>query len=81
MHGYSFEDGLRLVKLRGESMQAAADATPSAMVSVIGLDSGKVLPGSQAMLHSCDLPQCWQPWMLHDCCKLQFLLSIPDCRG
>ena len=37
----SFEDGLRLVKLRGESMQAAADATPSAMVSVIGLDAEK----------------------------------------
>ena len=39
----SFEDGLKLVKLRGESMQAAADATPSAMVSVIGLDADKVL--------------------------------------
>jgi [acyl-carrier-protein] S-malonyltransferase len=37
----SFEDGVRLVKLRGESMQAAADATPSAMVSVIGLDAAK----------------------------------------
>ncbi|GFH33379.1 malonyl coenzyme A acyl carrier protein transacylase, partial [Haematococcus lacustris] len=31
---FSFEDGLRLVKLRGESMQAAADASPSGMVSV-----------------------------------------------
>jgi [acyl-carrier-protein] S-malonyltransferase len=30
------------VKLRGESMQAAADAKPSGMVSVIGLDSAKV---------------------------------------
>lgn len=38
----SFEDGLRLVKLRGESMQAAADAKPSGMVSVIGLSSDKV---------------------------------------
>lgn len=38
----SFEDGVRLVKLRGESMQAAADATPSGMVSVIGLDADKV---------------------------------------
>lgn len=38
----SFEDGLRLVKLRGESMQAAADAAKSGMVSVIGLDSAKV---------------------------------------
>jgi malonyl CoA-acyl carrier protein transacylase len=38
----SFEDGLKLVKLRGESMQAAADAVPSAMVSVIGLDADRV---------------------------------------
>lgn len=38
----TFEDGLKLVKLRGESMQAAADAAESGMVSVIGLDSEKV---------------------------------------
>jgi [acyl-carrier-protein] S-malonyltransferase len=38
----SFEDGVKLVKLRGESMQAAADAKPSGMVSVIGLDATKV---------------------------------------
>jgi len=38
----SFEDGLRLVKKRGEAMQAAADATEGAMVSVIGLDEDKV---------------------------------------
>ncbi|CAM8958543.1 unnamed protein product [Rhodiola kirilowii] len=38
----SFEDGLKLVKLRGEAMQDASDAAQSAMVSVIGLDSEKV---------------------------------------
>jgi [acyl-carrier-protein] S-malonyltransferase len=38
----SFADGLRLVQKRGEAMQAAADATPSGMVSVIGLDPAKV---------------------------------------
>ena len=38
----SFEDGVKLVKLRGESMQAAADATASSMASVIGLSSDKV---------------------------------------
>jgi malonyl CoA-acyl carrier protein transacylase len=38
----SFEDGLKLVQLRGESMQAASDASPSGMVSVIGLDAEKV---------------------------------------
>ncbi|HEY2786144.1 MAG TPA: ACP S-malonyltransferase [Fimbriiglobus sp.] len=38
----SFEDGLRIVKLRGEAMQAAADATPGGMASVIGLDVAEV---------------------------------------
>jgi [acyl-carrier-protein] S-malonyltransferase len=38
----SFQDGLRVVKRRGEAMQAAADATPSGMVSVLGLDQEKV---------------------------------------
>ncbi|EPS71341.1 hypothetical protein M569_03418 [Genlisea aurea] len=39
---FSFEDGLKLVKLRGEAMQEAADAAQSGMVSIIGLDSDKV---------------------------------------
>lgn len=34
----TFADGLRLVQKRGEAMQAAADATPSGMVSVLGLE-------------------------------------------
>jgi [acyl-carrier-protein] S-malonyltransferase len=38
----SFADGLRLVQKRGQAMQAAADATPSAMVSVLGLEPAKV---------------------------------------
>ncbi len=37
-----FEDGLRLVKKRGEAMQAAADSTPGGMASIIGLDEDKV---------------------------------------
>ncbi len=39
--GLSFEDGLRLVQLRGQAMQAAADEVPSGMVSVLGLDREK----------------------------------------
>jgi len=38
----SFADGLRVVKQRGEAMQAAADATPSGMLSVLGLEQPKV---------------------------------------
>jgi [acyl-carrier-protein] S-malonyltransferase len=37
-----FDDGLRLVALRGEAMQDAADATPSGMVSILGLDRAQV---------------------------------------
>ena len=37
-----FEAGLKLVRLRGEAMQAAAAATKSGMVSVLGLEENKV---------------------------------------
>ena len=36
--GMSFEDGLKLVQLRGQVMQAAADQAAGSMVSVLGLD-------------------------------------------
>lgn len=38
----SFEEGLTLVKRRGEAMEAAAAASDGAMVSIIGLDEEKV---------------------------------------
>jgi [acyl-carrier-protein] S-malonyltransferase len=38
----SFEDGLRLVKARGEAMQAAAEATAGAMASILGLEVPEV---------------------------------------
>lgn len=34
----SFEDGVKLVQARGRAMQAAAEATPSGMCSVLGLE-------------------------------------------
>ena len=37
-----FKDALRLVQIRGQAMQAAADATAGGMVSIIGLDADKV---------------------------------------
>jgi [acyl-carrier-protein] S-malonyltransferase len=37
-----FETGLKVVRRRGEAMQAAALATPSGMTSVLGLDEAKV---------------------------------------
>jgi [acyl-carrier-protein] S-malonyltransferase len=38
----TFEDGLRLVQRRGESMQAASDQSPGGMLSVVGLEQAKV---------------------------------------
>ncbi len=38
----SFEDALRIVQKRGEAMQEAADATPSGMVSILGLEPEQV---------------------------------------
>ncbi len=38
----SFDDGLAVVAERGRAMQAAAEATPSGMVSVVGLDAAEV---------------------------------------
>src|SRR5438045_9383829 len=38
----SFADGLAVVRARGAAMQAAADATPSAMVSPLGPEGPEV---------------------------------------
>ena len=37
-----FADGLRVVQQRGKAMQAAADATPGGMVSILGLEQPAV---------------------------------------
>jgi [acyl-carrier-protein] S-malonyltransferase len=38
----TFEDGVKLLQTRGAAMQAACDATPSGMVSILGLERAKV---------------------------------------
>jgi [acyl-carrier-protein] S-malonyltransferase len=38
----SFEDGLAIVQERGRAMQDASDASPSGMVSILGLERDKV---------------------------------------
>ncbi|UCD27589.1 MAG: ACP S-malonyltransferase [Planctomycetota bacterium] len=43
-----FDDALRLVKRRGELMQAASNAIPGGMVTALGLDPGKVQSICQA---------------------------------
>lgn len=38
----TFRDGLRLVQQRGQAMQEAADATPSGMIALIGMEENEV---------------------------------------
>lgn len=38
----NFADGLRVVRRRGEAMQAAADVHPSAMISILGLEVPRI---------------------------------------
>jgi len=37
-----FRSGLRLVQVRGEAMQRASDASPSGMLSILGLDEDRI---------------------------------------
>jgi [acyl-carrier-protein] S-malonyltransferase len=39
---FGFEDGLKLVRLRGQAMQAAAQATRGSMVALVGAEEGQV---------------------------------------
>src|SRR5574344_2679974 len=41
--GFSFEDGLRLVRVRGSLMASAGEKNPGSMAAVIGLDEAQIL--------------------------------------
>lgn len=65
----SFEDGLQVVKVRGEAMQAAADATPSGMVSALLLDRDQVT----TVCHECS---AWgKIWIANYLCPGNTVLS------
>lgn len=51
---FDFETGLKVVKLRGEAMQEAAEASQQAMLSVAGLDKDTL---SKLCEESCEGPQ------------------------
>jgi len=51
---FDFETGLKVVKLRGEAMQEAAEASQQAMLSVAGLDKDTL---SKLCAESCEGPQ------------------------
>ncbi|MBM3977351.1 MAG: ACP S-malonyltransferase [Planctomycetes bacterium] len=53
----SFEDGLRLVRLRGEAMQAASEQIPSTMLSLMGAteEQARALAGAAAAQGICQV--------------------------
>jgi [acyl-carrier-protein] S-malonyltransferase len=53
----SFEDGLRLVRLRGEAMQAASEQIPSSMLSLVGatLEQAEALAAEGARRGICQV--------------------------
>jgi len=60
----SFEEGLRLVKLRGEAMQAAASVSQQAMVSVLGMELEKIEQCCKQAMRTggtCELSTCLFP--------------------
>lgn len=46
----SFDDGVRIVRVRGEAMQAACEAQPSGMASVMGLELEKVRAACEGLV-------------------------------
>jgi len=64
-----FEECLHLVHIRGQAMQAAADATAGGMVSLIGLDEEKV----QALCHEAAQGELLQPANFN--CPAQIVIS------
>jgi [acyl-carrier-protein] S-malonyltransferase len=64
-----FEDAVRLVEIRGRTMQAAADASPGGMVSLIGLAEDKV----QALCQEAGQGELLQPANFN--CPSQIVIS------
>ena len=58
---FSFEDGLKLVRRRGEAMQAASEAVPSGMTSVLGLDESKL---DELVARACQKGRLWKANLL-----------------
>ena len=47
--GFSFEEGLRLVRTRGELMASAGSKNPGAMAAIMGQDEAKILELCEAV--------------------------------
>jgi [acyl-carrier-protein] S-malonyltransferase len=50
--GFSFEDGLKLVRVRGELMASAGDRQPGAMSAVMGMEESEILEQLEIASHS-----------------------------
>lgn len=80
----SFEDGLKLVKLRGEAMQEAATSlscTVRGVRGVCGVRRVSVVRCAERILW--DLRISWNPWILSAFCRIlsDSLLALVGHRG
>jgi [acyl-carrier-protein] S-malonyltransferase len=70
----SFEDGLRLVRARGEAMKAAGDDKPGGMAAVLGLDVEQV----RQICEQTSQQSSGGVWVANDNCPGQVVVSGDD---
>jgi len=70
----SFDDGLRLVRARGEAMKAAGEDKPGGMAAVLGLDVGQV----RQICEQTSQQSSGGVWVANDNCPGQVVVSGDD---
>jgi [acyl-carrier-protein] S-malonyltransferase len=73
---FSFEDGLHIVKSRGHLMQAAAEASPSTMLALLGADE----PAATALCHEAAHGEVLVPANFNTPGQIVLSGSIPACQ-
>lgn len=73
---FSFEDGLRIVKARGQLMQAAAEAAPSTMLALLGGDEA----AANALCEEARQGDCLVPANFNTPGQIVLSGSIPACE-
>lgn len=73
---FSFEDGLNIVKARGQLMQSAAEAAPSTMLALLGADE----PAANALCHDARQNDVLVPANFNSPGQIVLSGSIPACE-
>jgi [acyl-carrier-protein] S-malonyltransferase len=73
---FTFEDGLKIVKARGQLMQAAAEAAPSTMLALLGADE----PGANAVCEEAAQGDVLVPANFNTPGQIVLSGSIPACE-